>query len=86
MDNLSISDIVGILSAIVAIGTIVSGIVSGAVSSRVMKYRLEELEKKVDKHNNLIERTFKIEEHLSVLDEKVKVANHRIDDIEKEVI
>ena len=67
-------------------GTITSGLVSAFISAGVTKYRLEQLEKKVDKHNNLIERTYKIEEHISVLDEKVKVANHRIDDIEKEAI
>lgn len=39
-------------------------------------YRIEQLEKKQDKHNNLIERTF-------ILEEKMKVANHRIDDLER---
>jgi hypothetical protein len=39
-------------------------------------YRIEQLEKKQDKHNNLIERTF-------ILEEKIKVANHRIDDLER---
>lgn len=45
-------------------------------SSRLMNYRLEQLEKKVDKHNSVIERTF-------ILEEKMKVANHRIEDLEK---
>ncbi len=40
-------------------------------------YRIEQLERKQDKHNNLIERTY-------ILEEKVKVANHRIDDLEKQ--
>ena len=39
-------------------------------------YRIEQLEKKQDKHNNLIERTY-------ILEEKIKVANHRIDDLER---
>ena len=39
-------------------------------------YRIEQLERKQDKHNNLIERTY-------ILEEKMKVANHRIDDLEK---
>ena len=39
-------------------------------------YRIEQLEKKQDKHNNLIERTF-------ILEEKMKAANHRIDDLER---
>lgn len=45
-------------------------------SSRLTNYRLEQLEKKVDKHNSVVERTF-------ILEEKIKVANHRIDDLEK---
>lgn len=46
------------------------------VSSKLTNYRLEQLEKKVDKHNSVIERTF-------ILEEKMKVANHRIDDLEE---
>lgn len=46
-------------------------------------YRISQLEKKVDKHNNLVERTYRLEEEAHVLDEKVKVANHRIDDLER---
>lgn len=55
-----------------AIGT-VGGIMA---SSKLTNHRLEQLEKKVDKHNSVIERTF-------ILEEKMKVANHRIDDLEK---
>lgn len=43
----------------------------------LQQYRIEQLEKKQDKHNNLMERTYRLEE-------KIKVANHRIDDLEKE--
>lgn len=46
-------------------------------------YRIEQLEKKVDKHNSLVERTYRLEEEAHVLDEKVKVANHRLDDLER---
>lgn len=42
----------------------------------LIDYKLSELTKRVDKHNNVIERTFKLEE-------KIKVANHRIEDLEK---
>lgn len=63
-------------SAVGALGGIV-------INSRMSNYRIEQLEKKVDKHNNLIERTYKIEQHNAVVDEEIKVANHRIDDLEK---
>lgn len=62
-----------------AVGTL-GGIV---INSQMSNYRIEQLEKKVDKHNNLIERTYAIEQHNAVVDEEIKVANHRIADLEK---
>lgn len=53
-------------------------------SSRLTQYRIEQLEKKVQAHNNLIDRTYKLEEHVEIQDEKIRVANHRIEDLEKE--
>ena len=43
----------------------------------LMEYKLEELTKKVEKHNSVVERTY-------ILEEKMKIANHRIEDLEKE--
>ena len=37
----------------------------------------------VEKHNGVIERTLKLEESDKLLDEKIKVANHRIEDLER---
>ena len=45
--------------------------------------RIDQLEKKMDKHNNLIERTFALETATAVIQNDIKVANHRIDDLEK---
>ena len=49
----------------------------------LMEYKLDELTKRVDKHNNTIERTYKLEQDVSVMEEQIKVANHRIQDLEK---
>lgn len=46
-------------------------------------YRLEQLEKKQDKYNNVISRTYELEKGEAVLEEELKVANHRIDDLEQ---
>lgn len=46
-------------------------------------YRIEQLEKKQDKHNGVIERMYKVEEDVLLLKEKIKVENHRIDDLEQ---
>ena len=49
----------------------------------IIAARLEKLEEKVDKHNSVIERTFKLEEQAALIEERIKVANHRIEDLEK---
>lgn len=48
----------------------------------VIRTELNELRKTVEKHNNVIERTFTLEQELKVQDEKIKVANKRISDLE----
>lgn len=71
--------IVGVLSLI---GTLAGTYFANRKSSALIAYRLELLEKKVDKHNSVVERTFKLEEQSAILEEKIKVANHRIEDLE----
>lgn len=53
------------------------------VSQAVTDTKIVELSKRMDKHNNLIERVFKLEQNEAVLSEKISVANHRIEDLEK---
>ena len=48
-------------------------------------YRIDQLEQKVNKHNNLIDRMYKVEDRLNVDEEKLKVANNRIKDLEEEL-
>ena len=52
-------------------------------SAAVLEYRLQMLEEKQDKHNAVIERTYKLEDRANLLEEKMKVANHRIEDLER---
>lgn len=73
-----------ILIALISFAGTLAGSLAGIfTASRLSNYRIEQLEKKVDKHNSLIERTYAIERHNAVVDEEIKVANHRIDDLEK---
>jgi sensor histidine kinase YesM len=62
----------------VIVGTLsLVGTLAGSYSGmKLMSYRIEQLEKRVNEHNNVIRRTF-------VLEEQMKVANHRIDDLER---
>ena len=49
----------------------------------LVEYKLEELTKRVDKHNNVVERTYSLEQKIGVQEEQIKVVNHRIADLEK---
>ena len=73
-----------ILVAIIGLGGSAIGSLIGIMTnSKLMNYRIQQLEEKVSKHNNLVERTYKLEERMEVAEEKLRVANHRINDLEK---
>lgn len=52
-------------------------------TNALIGYRLEQLEKAVNKHNQVVERVYRLEERAEVTDERIRVANHRIEDLEK---
>lgn len=67
----------------VIIGALISGSVSlvvciitqtaqNKVTRALLEYRLTELEKKVDRHNNLVDRMYHAEENIAVIQEKLK--------------
>lgn len=60
------------VAIISAVGIIISGIISALISNSIMKYRVGQLEKKVDKHNNLIERTYKIEGDIETIQHDIQ--------------
>ena len=73
----------GIIVALIGLaGSALGSILGVMASAKLTSYRLEQLEKRVEAHNNLIERTYKLEERTELQEEKIKVANHRIDDLE----
>ena len=62
-----------VITALVSGGVaILSGLISGLIANKLTAWRIEQLEKKVEKHNNLVERMVKVEE-------STKSAHHRID-------
>lgn len=72
-----------LIGAILAfVGSLVGTFAGIITSSKLTNYRLQELEKKQDKHNQVIERTYKLEERVQVIEELQKVTNHRIADLE----
>ena len=72
-----------ISGAVTLIVCMVNNHYQNASTRNLLDYRLTKLEEKVDKHNNVVERTYKLEELTALQEEKIKVANHRIEDLEK---
>ena len=80
METIIVATITGGLALI---GTLVGTYFANRKSAALIAYRLEELEKKVQAHNNLVERMYQVEERTELQEEKINVSNHRIDDLEK---
>ncbi len=57
-------------------GTLVGSLAGVLAANRLTTYRIQQLEKKVEKHNTVIERTYRLEEMM-------KVANNRLNDLER---
>ena len=72
-----------IIAIISLVGTMIGTYGGIRASNKMTNYRIEQLEKKVEKHNNVVERMYKIEENQAVINNNIKVANHRIDDLEE---
>ena len=53
------------------------------ITIELIKYKLDQLTLKVDLHNNAVERLYEVEKKLGIDEEKIKVANNRIDDLEQ---
>ena len=72
-----------IVAALGLVGTLVGSYLANRKSTALIAYRLEQLEQKVNKHNNLVERTYALEEAAALADERIRVANRRIADLER---
>lgn len=72
-----------ISAALAAAASITVAVIQHRKSVALIEYRLQQLEKKVDVHNNVIERTYKLEQHVAVSEERFKSFNDRIEDLEK---
>jgi hypothetical protein len=72
-----------VIAIISMIGTASGAYFANKKSTALVAYRLEQLEKKQDVHNQVIDRVYKLEKHVALNSEDIKVANHRIEDLEK---
>lgn len=72
--------VVAILSLV---GTLAGSLLGVLAANKLVVYRIEQLEKKVEKHNNVLERVYVLEKNEAVIEEELKVASHRINDLEE---
>ena len=71
--------IVAILSLV---GTLAGSLFGILAANKLVVYRIEQLEKKVEKHNQVVERVYNLQKDEAVIKEELKDANHRIGDLE----
>ena len=72
-----------ILLALLSLAGTLPGSLPGILTAnKLTNYRIQALEKKVERHNQVIERVYRLEKQGAVVDEEIKVVNHRISDLE----
>ena len=71
-----------IIALISFCGTLLGTFGGIITSNKLTTYRIEQLEKKVEKYNNVKDRVYELEKEKAVFEEELKVANHRIHDLE----
>ncbi len=72
-----------VLIAVLSLFGTLFGSFGGIITAnRLVNFRIQELEKKVEKHNQVIERVYRLEKQDAVIAEEIRVANHRIADLE----
>ena len=74
-----------IIAFLAFLGTLIGSIAGILTANKLTNYRIEQLEKKVSVHNQLVDRMYSAESRIDVIEEKVKVANNRIADLEEDV-
>ena len=74
-----------IVALLSLVGTLAGSYFASRKSTALIAYRLEQLEEKVNKHNQVVERTYRLGGNDKLMEEKIKVANHRIEDLEHKV-
>lgn len=70
-----------IMVAILSLCGTLFGTIGGIMASnKLTLYRIDQLEQKVNKHNNLIERMYKIEDRVNIIEHQIKDLKEEIDD------
>ena len=65
-----------IVAALALVGNVVVSWISNRKSTALITYRIDQLETKVNKHNQLIERTYELEKHMTLVEHKIEEIEH----------
>lgn len=72
-----------IVAIVTGVASVLCTIITVWAGSKLTAYRIEQLEKKVQAHNNVIERVYDLERRVDVDENKISVSEHQIADIER---
>ncbi len=73
-----------LVGAMALLGTVLGSAMGIREANRLVTYRLEQLESKVDRHNKVIQRTYALERNQAVLEERLHGQECRIEELEQE--
>ena len=71
-----------LVAALSLVGTLIGSFAGIIAANKLVNYRLQQLEQKVQAHNNLVERTYHLEGELDLVHEQIKSVHHRIKHME----
>lgn len=80
-DSITVALITGAVSLAGSVLSMVVSVVKAKQSSSLMVYRIDQLEEKVNKHNNLVERTYKLDEARALMQQQIDTMWKRVDEL-----
>lgn len=72
-----------IVALLSCLGTVIGSLLGILAANKLTNYRIEQLEKKVEKHNKVIERVYKLEGRADVIESEIAEDERRLDILEK---
>lgn len=65
-----------IVAILALVGNVLVSWISNQKTTALITYRIDQLETKVNKHNNVIERTYELEKHMAIVENKIEEIEH----------
>ncbi len=72
-----------VVAVLSLVGTAIGSISAVFAANKLTNYKIDELKKTVERHNSLIDRTYRLEERATLMDEKLDNLDHRVEVIER---